>query len=248
MIDYSDFIDGYFNKTLSKDDVTRFEQMLVDDKLFAQEVAFYISTKQILKDQVVIEKKEWFRELLREPISLTTNLHQGRVRKLWVYRSLAAAAVIILLVSSWYLFYPRSLPVQQMADRYIQKDLTTLPVTMGTTMDSIQQGLKLYNDGNLNQSSKVFESILMTDSSNYSAKTYLGIIYLRLADYEKAFTNFQQLANYPLYSNPATFYQALTLMKRNQSGDKPKARILLQKVVEENLTGKETAMQWLKKW
>jgi tetratricopeptide (TPR) repeat protein len=248
MIDYSDFIDGYFNKTLSKDDVTRFEQMLVDDKLFAQEVAFYISTKQILKDQVVIEKKEWFRELLREPTALTTNGDQGRVRKLWIYRSLAAAAIIILLISSWYLFYPRSLPVQQTAERYIQKDLTTLPVTMGTTMDSMQQGLKLYNNGNLNESSKVFESILMSDSSNYSAKTYLGIIYLRLADYEKAFANFQQLANYPLYSNPATFYQALTLMKRNQSGDKPKARILLQKVVDENLEGKVSATQWLKKW
>jgi len=245
MTDYSEFIDGYFNKTLSGEEAARFEQMLSHDASFAQEVAFYISSKQVLTEQLVIKKKERFKELLSESSTLT---NRAPVRKLWVYRSVAAAAVIILLIASWYLFYSKPLPVQQIADNYIKQDLGNLPVTMGTTMDSLQQGLKLYNDGNLNSSLKIFESILMRDTSNYSAIKYSGIIYLRLADYKKALAHFQQLANYPLYSNPAIFYQALTLMKRNLSGDKPKARLLLQNVVDNNLEGKQTAMQWLNKW
>jgi tetratricopeptide (TPR) repeat protein len=248
MTDYSEFIDGYFNKTLSTDEAGRFEQMLSQDESFAQEVAFYISAKQVLKEQLVIEKKERFKELLNESGSSTITTDGAPVRKLWIYRSVAAAAVIILLIASWYLFYSKPLPVQQIADNYIKQDLSNLPVTMGTTMDSLQQGLKLYNEGNLNSSLKIFESIIMRDTSNYSAIKYLGIIYLRLADYKKALAYFQQLANYPLYSNPALFYQALTLMKRNLSGDKPKARLLLQNVVDNNLEGKQTAMQWLNKW
>jgi tetratricopeptide (TPR) repeat protein len=247
MTDYTEFIDSYFNKTLSVDEAGKFEQMLAADRSFAQEVAFYISVKQVLKQQLIIEKKERFKELLGQHNVVTMKTDRAHVRKLWIYRSIAAAALFIVLISSWYLFYSRPLPVQQTADTYIQQHLTSLPVNMSGTADSIQQGLKLYNDGNLNQSLKTFESILTRDTGNYSAKKYIGIVYLRLADYDKASLYFQQLENYPLYSNPAIFYQALTLMKRNTSSDKPKAKQLLQRVVDNDLEGKAVALQWLKK-
>jgi tetratricopeptide (TPR) repeat protein len=248
MIDYSDFIDRYFNKTLNKDEVDRFEKMLADDQKFAEQVAFYISTTQVLKEQLIIEKKERFKELLGQQNAIVgINRDRVPVRKLWIYRAIAAAALIILLISSWYLFYSRPLPVQQTADTYIQQHLISLPVNMSASMDSIQQGLKLYNDGNLNQALNTFVSIIKRDTANYSAKKYLGIVYLRLADYDQAFLFFQQLENYPLYSNPAIFYQALTLMKRNRSGDKPNAKQLLQRVVDNDLEGKAVALQWLKK-
>ena len=48
------------------------------------------------------------------------------------------------------------------------------------------------------------------------------------------------------FDNPGEFYQALTLMKRNLPGDKQKAKILLQEVVNKNLTDNETAQDWLK--
>ena len=51
-----------------------------------------------------------------------------------------------------------------------------------------------------------------------------------------------------LYDNPGEFYQALTLMKRNIPGDHQKAKFLLQDVVDKNLSGKEEAQKWLKKW
>jgi len=40
-------------------------------------------------------------------------------------------------------------------------------------------------------------------------------------------------------------YQALTLLKRNQPGDKQKARQLLQQVPPQHLASEETAQQWL---
>jgi hypothetical protein len=82
-----------------------------------------------------------------------------------------------------------------------------------------------------------------------SAKKYAGIVYLRLSNYDKALAYFQDLEKYTsLYANPAIFYHTLTLMKRNQPGDKQTAKQLLQQVVQNNLEGKGNAKQWLDKW
>ena len=121
---------------------------------------------------------------------------------------------------------------------------------MGTETDSIQDGLRLYNENKLDSSLKLFESIIQRDTTDISAKRYAGIVYLRLGNYDKALEYFQELEKYTsLYTNPATFYHALTLMKRNQPGDKQQARQLLQQVVELHLENEEIAQQWLlKKW
>jgi tetratricopeptide (TPR) repeat protein len=135
-----------------------------------------------------------------------------------------------------------------MAKEYIEKNLRTMPVTMGIRKDSTQDGLRLYNDNQLDSSLKLFENIIQRDSSNFSVKNYAGIVYLRLENYDKALAYFQDLEKYTsLYSNPATFYHALTLMKRNQPGDKQQARRLLEQVSKNDLEEKETAQLWLKK-
>ena len=66
-------------------------------------------------------------------------------------------------------------------------------------------------------------------------------------NYDKALGYFDWLAKEQGYfTNPGEFYQALTLLKRNQPGDIQKAKVLLQDVVNKNLTGNETAKEWLK--
>ena len=243
-----EYIDAFFNQTLSDTEAKRFEQMLVEDKEFAGEVAFYLSAKQALKEHLEKEKKEWFKQLLTNNNSVSVAKEQGEVRKMWFYRAGAVAAFILLGFFSWYLFFPQSIPVQTRAESYIKEHLKTLPVTMGTNPDSIQLGLKLYNEGHLEAARDIFESVIQNDTNNYSGKKYLGIVYLRLANYDKALLYFQLLESYSLYSNPANFYQALTLMKRNLPGDKATAKQLLQQVVDKNLEGKSAAQQFLKNW
>jgi tetratricopeptide (TPR) repeat protein len=134
-----------------------------------------------------------------------------------------------------------------MADKYIKDSFQTLRVKMGTSQDSLQNAVQLYNEGQLTSSAEIFEDIAQRDSSNTKAITNAGIAYLRLGNYDKALVYFQQLENYSLAFNPGTFYHALTLLKRNQPGDKKQARQLLQQVVDNDLEEKETARQWLKK-
>ena len=249
MENYLEYIDAYFNQTLSPEEARQFERRILENKEFADEVAFYLSAKQALREQVIQEKKEGFKQLLAQNSSLMEVHHTGRVRKMWVYRLSAAAAILICVFFAWYLFFPKSASPQQMADNYINENLKTLGVTMGTERDSIQNGLRLYNEEQYDSAIQQFETILQKDTGNYVAKRYLGIVYLRVGNYDKSLQYFQQLENYSLYSNPGIFYQSLTLLKRNQPGDKQKARQLLQRVVEQHLEHEETAQQWLdKKW
>ena len=159
-----------------------------------------------------------------------------------------AAAVMICLLAVWYFLFANSASPHQMAQKYIDEKFKTLPVKMSTEKDSIQEGLRLYNEGQFNASLKQFESILQRDTANYSVKNFLGIIYLRLDNYDKALQYFKQFEKDTLYSNPSQFNQAITLLKRNLPGDKQKARELLQQVRDNDLYGKEFAEKWLDKW
>src|SRR4030095_10528 len=137
---------------------------------------------------------------------------------------------------------------QQLADQYIKENLQTLGVTMSGRSDSLEDGLRLYNEGKTREALDVFEKISLSDTSSFNAKKYAGIAALRLREYDKALSYFEQLEIYKgLYSNPALILQAITLMERNLPGDAAKAKTLLQKVVANDLEGKEIAQEWLKK-
>jgi len=244
---YSDYIEAYFTGALSTEERQEFEKRIEMNKDFAAEVAFYLSAKQVLKEEVIREKKEWFRQLAAENAALSDARKPGQVRKMWVYRVAAAAAVISVIFFSWYLFVQKPGSPTQLADKYIRDSFQTLGVKMSTTKDSLQIGVQLYNKGQFASAAEILESVAQRDSLNTKARTNAGIAYLRSGNYDKALANFLQLEKTPLYSNPGVFYQALTLLKRNQSGDKRRAWQLLQKVVDDGLDQKETAQQWLKK-
>ena len=168
------------------------------------------------------------------------------VRKMVYY--IAAAAVVVGIVFGVYFFTGKSSP-QQFAAQYEKDHMVTLPVTMGGHIDSLQTGVRLFNDGKISESLVLFEKITQTDTAIFDAKVYAGIAALRLKEYEKALTYFEKLEIYSgLYANPAPILQAVTLMERNQPGDAAKAKQLLQKIVAHDLEGKEFAQEWLKKW
>jgi tetratricopeptide (TPR) repeat protein len=242
-MDNLDYIDSFFKNELLPGEATRFEQKIATDPAFAEEVAFYLSTLQASKEQADAVKKQRFREIYEKA---GPSAHPGRLRKMVLY--MAAAAALTGIVLGIY-FFAEPVSRTQLADQYIGQHLQTLGVQMNGRSDSIQTGLRLYNDGKLDPALQQFETILRSDTSNFTAREYAGIVALRLKEYDKALRYFGELESYPgLYSNPALFYRALTLMERNGSGDKEQAKQILQKVVSDDLEGKETALEWLKKW
>jgi predicted Zn-dependent protease len=166
------------------------------------------------------------------------------INRIWRY--VAAAAVIVGLIFTINLLLPVS--KQQMADRYIQQELLDLDVSMNSTIDSVQAMRDLYNQGKLSESLAMSEAIINNNGGNLKALEYAGVINLRLQKYDEALRWFKKLSEQKAYSNKGVFYQAVTLMKRNQPGDLPLARTLLDEVVKNDLDGKAFAEKWLEKW
>ena len=247
-MDNLDYIDSYFTDEPDKDRTTAFEKRIESDPAFAEEVAFYLNARNAAGEFYQTERKTHLREIYQKSLS-QGNLKPGGtpvVRRLIYY--IAAAAVVTGIIFGINIFTKSASP-QELAGRYEKDHLQSLGVTMSSKSDSMQTGLQLYNDGKFADALQQFEKIIQSDTSNFNAKKYAGLTSLRMKDYDKAMDYFKQLESYKgLYSNPALFYQALTLMERNQSGDAANAKQLLQQVVQNDQEGKETAQEWLRKW
>lgn len=241
-----DYIDHYFQGAQRPEEITEFERRISEDPAFAEEVAFYLSAKQALKEELAEKKKSRFKEIYARTDPDSFLQKEKPVRRLWPY--MAAAAMVAGLIVCWYLFIKPASP-QQLAENYISQNFETLGVTMSNREDELQKGLRYYNEGHLKEALQEFEKLTTLDSADFAAKKYAGITSLRLQQYDKAIHYFKLLEDQPnLYANPGAFLQATTLLKRNLPGDKQTARALLEKVVQNDLEGRETAVQWLKKW
>lgn len=240
-MDNLDYIENYFTNTPGTELTLEFEERIKLDPGFAEEVAFYLAAKEVSKEASGLEKKQHFKEAYQK----NRVVRSTHFRKLAYY--IAAAAVISGLIFGVYTFF-RPVSPQQLASQYEKEQLQTLPVTMSARSDSLQTGLRLYNDGKFSEALVQFEDIIRSDSSVFAAKEYAGITALRLKEYDKALSWFEQMQTHKgLYSNPAQILQAVTLMERNLPGDTAKAKQLLKNIVSDDLDGKEFAQEWLKK-
>jgi hypothetical protein len=238
-----EFIENYFKGDNNEAQKKQFEKKIMEDATFAEEVAFYISANGLIQQQVQEEKKQRFREVYDQQKVISI---KGRVRNRWRY--MAAASVLIAAILITWLFSGNKNSPQQLADKYIMENFQTLSVIMGN-QDSLQLGLNLFNSKKLTEALSMFETIAKNNPGNSDAKKYAGIVSLRLNNYDKALEYFTQLeSNTSLYSNPGKFYKAITLLVRNNAGDKEAAKLLLQEVRQENLEGKTEAMEWLKRF
>jgi tetratricopeptide (TPR) repeat protein len=245
-LDNLEYIEAYFSEELTPEKKREFEQRITADPVFAEEIAFYLSSKQAIA-AAAIQQRERFKEVYAEYKREThAKKKPALIRKLWPWA--AAAAILVAIIFGWN-FWFNSPSSEELADKYVKENFQTLPVTMGNKEDSLQTGLRLYNANRLEEALKRFENLALNDTSFFEAKKYAGIVSLRLKQYDKAIDYFSQLANYSqLYANPGKFYHALTLMKRNRPGDSENAKQLLREVVENDLEEKKVAEEWLKKW
>jgi tetratricopeptide (TPR) repeat protein len=240
-----EYIENYFKGQPEPDETARFEQRIREDAAFAEEVAFYLGVMHVARTQAIEEKKQRFHAQYRHSQQEPHAMKPKPVKRLWTYA--AVAALISGLLVGWF-FFVKEPGHQRLADQYIEQNFRTLGVNLGNRQDSLRAALRLYNAGKLPEALKELEAIQQQGgTANVTAIKYKGIICLKLGDYDKALAYFSQLDSIPgLYSNPGRFYQALTLMKRNQPGDETLARQKLEQVVQDGLEGREVAREWLR--
>lgn len=221
------YIESFFNNELNTQERLKFEQRCATDKAFAEEVALYVKTKygfmQIHRNQ----RKAEFEKLRRKP-----KQHFLVQRKQATYWLSAVAAVFIFALSLWYFSKP---DLQELADTYIRENFMILSSTMSTEKDDLQRAIGLFNEGEIEKASVIFDSL--AQHNNTDALKYAGIAYLRLQNYNTAIERFTTLEQQTLQSNPGVFYHALALLQRKQGNDLNEAQKLVEKIKAEKLEG-----------
>ncbi len=159
----------------------------------------------------------------------------------------ALAAIFIMILAAYFLLF-RAADPQGLAEKYYTENLVELSQTMGSTEDLIQLGIAAYNQKDYQRAQVYFQEALIKDHENSDALKYLGLAYFAQNELDSALAAFEELADMPgLFSNPGLFYQAFTLMMRNESGDLERAKLLLERVVNQNEEGSQQAQIWLEK-
>jgi tetratricopeptide (TPR) repeat protein len=242
-MDSLEYIDDFFKGHFASDEARLFEERIQQDPVFAEEVAFYIMTFATLKEDHAEERRTSFRQIYLQS-AIPERTEKRKLISFWPV--LAAAVAVIVFIACWFLFLRPANPTT-IAAQYIEQNLSQLGVQMGSA-DSMQSGLNLYNEGKYAAAQEKFENILRSDSSNATAILNTGIVSLKLENYDKALIYFKKLEARPdLHVNPAFFFEALSLMKRNHTGDIVHAKQILQEIVQKDLDKKEDARLLLRK-
>src|SRR3954464_9497610 len=97
-IDIGDFIKGNYNEEQKK----LFEEKIVDDPLFAEEVAHYISTVAIAKQLKEQNRKEKFKALYHQQ----QLEKRAKIRAIWKWVvPISIAASLILMVTGYFTLF-----------------------------------------------------------------------------------------------------------------------------------------------
>ncbi len=236
-----EYIDSYFNGDFGPEEKKVFDDRIMDDRVFAEEVAFYLGTLEAARAELVIEKKNRFLELYQPQPEAKIN--PGR--NLWRYA--AAAAIIIVAVVGAYNFLKPTTSGQQLATTYISTHFTGMSVQMDDKVNAVQEAKALFNDGKYQQAHQKFDQLVQANPSDEAVLQLAGISALKTGDLDAAATYFSRLQVIPgLHVNYGKFYHGITILKRNRPGDLAAGKKLLQEVIEEGLAGKEEATEFLK--
>jgi len=245
MADTIEYIESYFQQTLSSEEKSAFEQRCEIDEAFAKEVAFYITARQFLKEELLKEKSQSWKQqsIAKEQPAQLISLTKKSGLVIWM---IYAAAACLLLFASVYLFETQTSP-KKYAANYVKSNYSNLSQTMDASHDSLQLGIAAYNNKDYNKALQLFTGVEQNDPQNSDAKKYTGLTYLQQDNYDKAIEQFDALSNMSLFSNPGDFLKAVSLLERNSPGDKEAAKKLLQKVANNKEEGSEKAQDWLTK-
>jgi len=238
-----EYIENYFLNKLSHDDKQAFEERCESDRTFAEAVSFYILARERVHEALIDQKKNQFltqyQELSRKNTGSETR------RRTWFYYAGAAAACILLAIA--FLTFFQTASPQQLADAYIDENLTVLSTTMGGETDSLALGVGAFNKKDFKTAEVIFRSLGQNEALAPETTKYLGITYLVTGQYTQAIEQFNKLISFTnLYANPGKFYLAITLMKRGKDGDKAEAKKLLNDVETQKLPGYKEASIWMK--
>ena len=137
-----EYIDSYFQQTMNADERKVFEKKCEEDNAFAQEVAFYLMTRESLHEELLQQKQSaWRNKNIIDELPFIPTLKKSFTSRWIAY----AAAACLVLAASVYFFETNPSP-KKLAENYIKTNYSNLSLTMDASRDSLQLGIDAYNN------------------------------------------------------------------------------------------------------
>ncbi len=253
-------IEKYLNKSLSKEELTAFENRLLHDPSLQEQVNI---NKQLID---AINEDSWsfssghetealkeYEDILNAPqlqnLKKTIDHIQdgdketSKVIRLsnWKRYAIAASIVAIGLFSYFMLQAPSN---EELYTDYLQ--LETLPSLVSRSDDSqlLAQGQKAFEKGSYNDAITIFNEAFLTTKES-GVYLYLGISKLQLSQFDSAEKTFDDLiASDLIDAEKGYWYKALLYLKQDNT---ERSKEVLNKIISGDLYNVEKAKQLLKK-
>ncbi len=239
-MDKNELIIGYFENSLSPNQLMEFENLLKTDADFAAEVAFQKELQTSLKKEERRELKSMFSDLGEKEVRPKIKVFQLRP---W----LAAASIALLVgLGSWFLFFnsPDFNTDELYAANFTPYDNVVHPIERGNELEDLKtQMFSAYEVQDYDMWFALLAQLTTEQKDDYF-DFYSAIIYMQLDNHEKAIPLLQgYINNNGELDDRATWYLALSHLKQGETKESKEA---LRMLIEMESFKKKTAQKLLK--
>lgn len=205
-----ELIDKFFEGSLSETELIEFNQLMISDSNFAQEVEF----RKNLQAAIHLNERDALKTKLQKFEQQQAKVVAMPKKNYWF---VAAAFILIIAGTIWILFQKPD--AQELYAVYYQPyPNVVVPVTRSNnTQDSATQyAFVLYESGNYNDAALVFEKIYTSSKIDF-ALLYWGICNLQMEKTNNAITLLKEAAsNNNDYTVIAKWYLAMAYLKNDE--------------------------------
>ena len=241
-------IERFLTGKMSDQEEMSFEKLLKEDEVLREEVAIYKGMHEhFTNDQIqnssdyeaLLQKKiktdegqqaeaillEVQHEYLQENKAMVKS--KSKLRKLFVYSSVAAAVIMI----SVFVFMQEQTNQDLYSQYYVEADLPSFSKRSDVQTSLLNLGVEKFNASEYEAASDYFEQYLQSDTTiNPLTYIYSGLVASELGNLEQAIDQFDLLENLSIEdSSRALWYKALIYLKFEQ---RDKAKTILELIVD----------------
>lgn len=208
-MDKEALIDGYFENSLSQDQMIEFEQLLKTDADFASEVAFQKELQLSLKKNERQEIKQMFSE------ANDVSGSKGKVLRMRPWLVAASIAIMIGLASWFFIFNTEEINTEQLyAANFAPYDNVVHPIERGNEIEDLKtQMFSAYEAQDYDLWFALLSQLTAEQKDDY-LDFYSAIVYMEIGNHEKAIPLLQGYINdNGELDDRATWYLALSHLK-----------------------------------
>ena len=205
-------IEKYWEGLLRGEELAEFEQKMLEDASFAEEVSLYNEIEKSIAQRISSKDEvKKLRKTLSKIANETTTAEQPtKVIKMRSYTKWLVAASVALLVGLF--MFQNDKPTYNDYAKHRAMDVTV----RGNSNETLETIQKLFNDKNYELANTQLSRLADYYKDNAEIQLYYGITFLETDQYPMAKTTLEKIANgTSLYKYEANWYLALLALKQN---------------------------------